>query len=70
MKGFVFLISPFNVDSKFVIANYLRKTQSHLYYIIIIIIIIITLIYHYCYYYLSKWLILYFDIPFKEYFTF
>ena len=31
MKGFVFLISPFNADSKFVIANYLRKTQSHLY---------------------------------------
>ena len=46
MKGFVFLISPFNADSKFVIANYLRKTQSHLYLSLLLLLLsyIITVI--------------------------
>ena len=40
MKGFVFLISPFNADSKFVIANYLRKTQSHLYLSLLLLLLL------------------------------
>ena len=41
MKGFVFLISPFNADSKFVIANYLRKTQSHLYLLLLSLLLLL-----------------------------
>ena len=41
MKGFVFLISPFNADSKFVIANYLRKTQSHLYLSLLLLLLLL-----------------------------
>ena len=40
MKGFVFLIIPFNADSKFVIANYLRKTQSHLYLSLLLLLLL------------------------------
>ena len=40
MKGFVFLISPFNADSEFVIANYLRKTQSHLYLLLLLLLLL------------------------------
>ena len=40
MKGFVFLISPFNADSKFLIANYLRKTQSHLYLSLLLLLLL------------------------------
>ena len=43
MKGFVFLISPFNADSKFVIANYLRKTQSHLYLSLLLLLLLLLL---------------------------
>ena len=45
MKGFVFLISPFNADSKFVIANYLRKTQSHLYLSLLLLLLLLLLSY-------------------------
>ena len=41
MKGFVFLISPFNADSKFLIANYLRKTQSHLYLLLLLLLLLL-----------------------------
>ena len=44
MKGFVFLISPFNADSKFVIANYLRKTQSHLYLSLLLLLLLLLLL--------------------------
>ena len=44
MKGFVFLISPFNADSKFVIANYLRKTQSHLYLSLLLLLLLLSLL--------------------------
>ena len=44
MKGFVFLISPFNADSKFVIANYLRKTQSHLYLSLVLLLLLLSLL--------------------------
>ena len=44
MKGFVFLISPFNADSKFVIANYLRKTQSHLYLSLLLLLLLLSYI--------------------------
>ena len=43
MKGFVFLIIPFNADSKFVIANYLRKTQSHLYLSLLLLLLLLLL---------------------------
>ena len=44
MKGFVFLISPFNADSKFVIANYLRKSQSHLYLSLLLLLLLLLLL--------------------------
>ena len=44
MKGFVFLISPFNADSKFLIANYLRKTQSHLYLLLLLLLLLLSYI--------------------------
>ena len=44
MKGFVFLIIPFNADSKFVIANYLRKTQSHLYLSLLLLLLLLSLL--------------------------
>ena len=47
MKGFVFLISTFNADSKFVIANYLRKTQSHLYLSLLLLLLLLLLLMSY-----------------------